>query len=208
MRSMNIAKKKKKVQVHGHEYLWEFMHVLWCFKTTTTTAWLILLAEPASCSSCVCVAAGVNYRKWFLLGVWRPLALVISIHANTFPSLCASRAACFCGARTYIHTHTHTIMLCMFCAHTWFLHSLFLIFFSVWLSLAPSPSASYVCVLVCLARVMMCVTGVGSYRGCQSHGHDTSLCVSNNLFVVRHKRTDAHTKKSTTLAISQVVKKL
>lgn len=76
--------------------------------------WFCLRSQRAAVG--VCVAAGVNYRKWFLLGVWRPLALVISIHANTFPSLCASHAACFCGACTY--THIHNCDLHLLRAHT------------------------------------------------------------------------------------------
>lgn len=149
--------------------------------------WFCLRSQGAAVR--VCVAAGVNYRKWFLLGVWRPLALVISIHANTFPSLCASHAACFCGA----HARTHTHFAC-FCVHMWFLHSLFLIyFFSVTQPGTIPLCLICMCVLVCLARVMTCVTGVGSYRGRQSHGRHTSLCVLNNLFVVRHEHTPAHT---------------
>lgn len=73
----------------------------------------------------VCVAAGVNYRKWFLLGVWRPLAPVISIHANTFPSLCASHTACFCG----LHTHARTLCMFSVLTHAVFAFTIINIFF-------------------------------------------------------------------------------
>lgn len=158
--------------------------------------WFRLRSQRAAVG--VCVAAGVNYRKWFLLGVWRPLALVISIHANTFPSLCASHAACFCGAHTHAHhTHIYNHALHALHTHAWFFaFTIFNIFFPGVTQPGTIPLRLIcMCVLVCLARVMTCVTGVGSYRGRQSHGRDTSLCVSNNLFVVGHKHT--HTKKST-----------
>lgn len=128
MRSMNKAKKQNRsrfMDMNIYENLCTCCDAL--KQQQQQPGWFCLRSQRAAV--CVCVAAGVNYRKWFLLGVWRPLALVISIHANTFPSLCASHAACFCGACVDTHNqalhvlraHTHT--------NTWFLHSLFLIFF-------------------------------------------------------------------------------
>lgn len=168
------------------------MHVLWCFKTTTTAS-LILLAEPGSCSSCVC-SSRCKLQKVIPAGCLKT-AGSCDFHSRQHISLPLRLTHClFLGI-----AHAHTHKLCMFSVHTHAVFAFTIInIFSVWLSLLPSPLCLIcMCVLVCLDRVMTCVTGVGSYRGRQSHGRDTSLCASNNLFVVRPEHTHTHTPKST-----------
>lgn len=167
--------------------------MLRCFKTTTTTASLILLAEPGSCSWCVC-SSRCKLQKVIPAGRLKT-AGSCDFHSRQHISLPLCLTCCLFlrSTRPHIHTQTHT--LCMFLrTHMWFLHSLLLIFFFSVTQPGPIPLCLIcMCVLVRLARVMTCVTGAGSYRGRQSHGRHTSLCVLNDLFVVRHEQTPAHT---------------
>lgn len=53
---------------------------------------------------------------------------------------------------------------------------------------------------------MTCITSVGGYQDCQSHGCDASLRVSSNLFVDRHEYT--HTQAPQGIAAAYVVRRL
>lgn len=121
--------------------------MLRCFKTTTTTASLILLAEPGSCSWCVC-SSRCKLQKVIPAGRLKT-AGSCDFHSRQHISLPLCLTCCLFlrSTRPHIHTQTHT--LCMFLrTHMWFLHSLLLIFFfqcdSAW-SHPPLPHL-YVCV--------------------------------------------------------------